>query len=337
MTDRVLIEHPVPEAQELLPSMVGRVAVVTGASSGLGIETAKWLALRGCDEVVLAVRNTAKADGVVDDIVAEWGEQVPDLRSRLVVMKLDLADLSSVRAFAAAMAERHSHLDILVNNAGINIPLGRTTVDGFEMMYGTNHIGPVCLTAELMPLLLAAPNRAVVSTCSSGGADSLAPAGLVPDTDEGLTQWPAYGRSKAANLVFTVELQRRLLAAGIDHVRAMSSHPGWTYTGLVDGEGFLVRMLNKMFSQNVQMGTTPQLASVGAGLLPADHPNSASTHAFFGPRGCKSMRGPPHEMPMFREDEVKDVELGTRLWDLTNEAIGIDSWAFDSSDRIELP
>lgn len=330
ISERVLIDHPVAEAHALLPSMVGRVAVVTGASSGLGVETTKWLALRGCDEVILAVRNTAKAEGVVNSILSEWGDKVPDLRPRLVVMELDLADLASVRAFAAAVAARHGHLDILVNNAGINAPLGSTTADGFELMWGTNHLGPALLTHELMPLLLAAPNRAVVSTCTSGAVDNLAPKdNLVADTDDGLTQWPAYGRAKAANLVFAVELQRRLSAAGVAHVRSTSSHPGWTYTGLVTDMNVAIRALNRVFSQNVQMGTTPQLVSVGAGLLPADDPKSGSQHNFFSPSGCHKLRGPPVEMPPFREAEVTDLELGERVWQLTNRSVGIDSWAFE--------
>ena len=330
MTDRVLIDHPVENAQRVLPSLEGKVAIVTGASSGLGAETAKWLALRGCDEVVVAVRNLEKMGGVLEAIVEEWGEQVPDLESRFTPMKLDLADLSSVRAFAAEFASSHSHLDILVNNAGINVPLGSETKDGFESMWGVNHLGPTCLTHELMPLLLAAPDRAVISTCSSAGASSLAPEGLVPDTDEGLGQWPAYGRSKAANLVFSVELQRRLDAAGITHLRSTGSHPGWTHTGLVDGEGFCVRILNKIFSQNVEMGTTPQLASIGAGLLPADHEHSGHPHNFFGPSRFRSMRGPPVAMPVFREEEARDPELGARLWNLTNKQIGVDAWAFET-------
>ena len=147
VNDRVLIEHPVAAVRPLLPSLVGRIAVVTGASSGLGAETAKWLALRGCDEVVFAVRNPSKAQAVLDELVAQWGERVPDLKARLTIMEMDLASLASVRAFAAAFAQSHTHLDILVNNAGVNVPMGSTTADGFDMMWGTNHLGPVCLTA----------------------------------------------------------------------------------------------------------------------------------------------------------------------------------------------
>lgn len=155
-SDRVLIDHPVAAAAKLLPSMEGRFAIVTGASSGLGSETAKWLALRGCDEVVLAVRNTEKAQGVVDAIVAEWGAKVPDLQARLKLMKLDLASLASVREFAAAYAKEHKHLDILVNNAGVNT-WGTKTEDGFEMMWGVNHLATTLLTHELLPLLIAPP------------------------------------------------------------------------------------------------------------------------------------------------------------------------------------
>ena len=179
-----------------------------------------------------------------------------------------------------------------------------------------------------MPLLLAAPNRAVVSTCASAGV-AQAPPGLVPDTDEGLSQFGAYDRSKAANLVFSVELQRRLDAAGIKHVRAVSSHPGWSYTSLVDDEPFYMRLLHFIFSQSVQMGTTPQLASVGAGLLPADQPNSGSKHKFFGPSRFFALWGPPVEQAMFREAEATDPEIGKRLWDRTNDEIGVKLWAWE--------
>ena len=328
-TARVLVDHPVAAAQALLPSLLGRIAVVTGASSGLGAETAKWLALRGCDEVVLAVRNADKAAAVVEAIVAEWGERVPDLASRLVTMELDLADLASVRAFAAAYGARHERLDILVNNAGVNAPFGAKTADGFEMMWGVNHLGTTLLTAELMPQLLAAP-RAVVSNCSSAAAGSWAPAGLVPESEEGLGQMALYGRSKAANCVFTVELQRRLDAAGITHVRTTGSHPGWTTTGLIDRMSVFFRFVNYVCGQNVQMGSTPQLASIGAGLLPADDPRSAAKTKFFGPSCVGGLRGPPHEIPIFREAETTDEDLGRRVWDLTNAQIGVAKWAFEA-------
>jgi NAD(P)-dependent dehydrogenase (short-subunit alcohol dehydrogenase family) len=324
---RVLIDHPVPEVQAVLPSLLGRVAIVSGASSGLGKETVKWLALRGCDEVVLAVRNTKKAENVVEELVQEHGAQVPDLRERLVIMELDLASLASVKRFAAAYTAKHHQLDILVNNAGINKALGSSTLDGFELMWGTNHLGPTYLTSLLLPLLIAAPHRAVVSTCASAGV-AQAPPGLVPETDEGLSQFGAYDRSKAANLVFTVELQRRLTAAGITHVRSVGSHPGWSYTSLVEEEPFYMRLLHYIFAQNVPMGTTPQLASIGAGLLASEDPQSGSKHNFFGPSRFFSLWGPPVEQVMFRQEEATDPELGKRVWELTNKQLDIE-WKFE--------
>lgn len=129
----------------------------------------------------------------------------------------------------------------------------------------------------------------------------------------------------------TAELQRRLTEAGIDHVRAVGSHPGWTMTNLVSNEPWYIRLVNKIMAQSLQMGTTPQLCSVGAGLLPADHKDSASDMDFFGPSGMKSMWGPAAPMPMFRVKESRDPVLGARIWDLTNKQVGIDSWACDGS------
>ncbi|TDU02634.1 NAD(P)-dependent dehydrogenase (short-subunit alcohol dehydrogenase family) [Streptomyces sp. 846.5] len=278
-----------------LPDLYGRTAVVTGASSGLGADTARALAGAGA-RVVLAVRDPAKGRAVAARIDGETE-----------VRALDLGDLASVRAFAGAWTEP---LDLLINNAGIMaVPLGRT-VDGFELQIGTNHLGHFALTNLLLPHI-----RGRVVTVSSG----LARRGRI-DLDDlnwerrSYRPWQAYSQSKLANLLFTLELQRRLGAAHSE-VRAMSAHPGVAATGLTRSVGRLrsgiVGLGTRLVGQRKpEYGALPTLYAATQDL-----PGGS----YVGPGGRSGER-PREEEPVAAG---RDPEVARRLWDLSEKLTGV--------------
>jgi NAD(P)-dependent dehydrogenase (short-subunit alcohol dehydrogenase family) len=278
-----------------LPDLYGRTAVVTGASSGLGADTARALAGAGA-RVVLAVRDPAKGRAVADRIDGETE-----------VRALDLGDLASVRAFAGAWTEP---LDLLVNNAGIMaVPQGRTA-DGFELQIGTNHLGHFALTNLLLPHI-----GGRVVTVSSG----LARRGRI-DLDDlnwerrSYRPWQAYSQSKLANLLFTLELQRRLDAAGSE-VLALSAHPGVAATGLA-------RSMSRLQSGLISLG----IRLVGQrepeyGALPTLYAATQDLPggSYVGPGGRSGER-PRVEQPVAAG---RDPEVARRLWDLSEKLTGV--------------
>ncbi|MCW2581932.1 MAG: Oxidoreductase, partial [Klenkia sp.] len=221
-----------------IPDQAGRTVVVTGANSGLGLATSRALAAAGA-RVVMAVRDTERGGAAARSITGD-----------VEVRRLDLADLASVREFASAWS---GDLDVLVNNAGIMmVPQGRTA-DGFELQFGTNHLGHFALTNLLLPHVT---DRVV--TVSSG----LHRGGRIVLEDLNWENRPysdtgAYGQSKLANLLFTYELQRRLGTAGKD-VLAVAAHPGWASTGL-QGDSPGSSLANRLFAQPQAMGALPSL------------------------------------------------------------------------------
>ena len=284
-----------------LPDQTGRRHVVTGASSGLGVETARALAGAGA-EVVLAVRDVDKG--------ARVAATIPGTTE---VRRLDLADLSSVRAFAADVAERGESIDVLVNNAGIMaVPEGRT-VDGFEQQIGTNHLGHFALTCLLVPHL-----RDRVVTVSS----SLHRQGVMRLEDlhferERYQPWAAYGQSKLANLLFTSELQRRLAERG-SALRAVAAHPGYSDTHLQSQTGNAVLnslsvVANKIVAQSAADGALPTLYAATV-----DVPGNASV----GPSSVGELRGSPRLVG--RSEAAQDAETARRLWELSAELTGTD-------------
>lgn len=209
---------------EDIPDQSGRVAVVTGANSGLGLETARELARKGA-VVVMAARNMDTAEAVRDEIL----EQVP--RAQLELVHLDLASLASVEEAAATILASHPRIDLLINNAGIMAtPEGRTA-DGFELQLGTNHIGHFVLTARLLPALAAAEDGRVVTVTSTARHVGRPVDPDNPHLEGSYDPWRAYGQSKLANLHFAVELQRRLAEAG-SSVQSLVAHPGLSRTEL---------------------------------------------------------------------------------------------------------
>ncbi|WP_433218130.1 oxidoreductase [Dactylosporangium sp. CS-047395] len=290
---------------ERMPDQRGRVAVVTGANSGLGLVTATELARRGA-HVVLAVRDTAAGARVARDIGGDCA-----------VQELDLASLESVRAFADRL--EHAAVDLLVNNAGV-VLLGprRTTRDGFELQLGTNMLGHFALTGLLLDRLRAAKAPRVV------GLSSITHKGAHLDFDDlqferNYRASPAYGRSKLASTVFGVELDRRLRAAG-SNVVSVLAHPGLTRTNLTprawEHRGRLGRVIawgGLLATQPVERGTLPQLrAATDPAVQGGD---------FFGPVGLWETRGRVGAARLSRE--AADPAVGRRLWAVAEELTGV--------------
>ncbi|MFE1827017.1 oxidoreductase [Streptomyces yangpuensis] len=306
-----------------IPAQSGRTAVVTGANSGIGYVTARELARRGAS-VVLACRSAARGRAAVVRLRAE----VPGAQAQF--MPLDLADLSSVREFAAAYAQRHASLDLLVNNAGVMaLPYGRTA-DGFETQFGVNHLGHFALTGLLLPSLRAAAAGARIVNVSSGfhvlgritfGEDG--PAGTGghggPGSEHGYRRWAAYGRSKTANLLFTHELARRLTAAG-STITAAAAHPGYASSNLHAGAAALEGPT--LVSRLAALGDAVVAQPTAAGALPTLYAATAPgvrQDAFIGPR--LGWRGAP--APSWRAGWTLDDTAGERLWAASEELTGV--------------
>jgi NAD(P)-dependent dehydrogenase (short-subunit alcohol dehydrogenase family) len=280
-----------------LPDLSGRTIVITGANSGIGLTAARGLAGAGA-HVVLAVRDRGRGE--------QAAATVPGSRE---VRELDLADLASVRAFADAWDR---DLDLLVNNAGVMaVPEARTR-DGFEMHIGTNHLGHFALTNLLLPRIA---DRVV--TVSSGthrmGAIRLDDLNWEHGSYE---RWPAYAQSKLANLLFTLELQRRLTEAG-SRVRALAAHPGWSATNLQSRtenrlQHALMALANRTFAQSDEMGALPTMFAATQ-----DVPGAA----YVGPDGIAEQRG--HPALVGRSARASDPETARRLWELSERLTGV--------------
>lgn len=295
---------------ERMPDLSGKITVVTGANSGIGYETARAFAEEGAT-VVMACRNLEKASAAAQSIL----DDAP--AADLSVIPLDLADLDAVHVFAAAFDARYERLDILVNNAGIMIPPFAQTEDGFELQFGVNHLGHFALTGLLLHHLLATPGSRVVNVSSGahrGGSGTIAFDNL--NAEKGYSPFAAYAQSKLANLLFTLELNRRFESAGADAL-ATAAHPGWTATGLQRG---LVRFVSRFIGQSPAMGALPTLYAATA---PDVEPN-----AYYGPGGLMEMRGYPTEVDT--SAAAKDEHLAARLWQESEEMTGVRYAALDS-------
>ncbi|GAA1469294.1 oxidoreductase [Nocardiopsis exhalans] len=280
------------ETNVSLPDLTGSTAVITGANSGLGLETAKVLARRGA-RVVLAVRDTAKGEEAACEVAGETE-----------VRRLDLADLASVREFAD---EWKGDLALLVNNAGLMaVPEGRTK-DGFETQFGVNHLGHFALTNLLLPHVTGR-----VVTISSGMHRTVNRIDFDnPNLEGRYTPYRAYGQSKLANLLFTLELQRRLDGAG-SSVLATAAHPGYAATNLQGRTGKpledrFMGILNRIVAQSAAAGALPTVYAATQ-----DVPGAA----FAGPTGL-FMNGAPG--PSSRSAAAQDPEAARRLWELSEE------------------
>ena len=294
-----------------IPDQSGRIAVVTGANGGLGFETARALAAKGA-LVVMAARNLDKAEMARRAIVEGNATANLDIRA------LDLAALASVREFAEGVVRDHDHVDLLINNAGVMATPRTETADGFELQFGTNHLGHFALTAQLMPALLRAPAARVVTVTSTGRHFRTR---LDPDDPHLMNDydpWKAYGRAKMANLHFAVELNRRLAAAGA-LATSLVAHPGYANTDLQAqsaraGSGASQRF----FATTVRwVGMSPR-----AGALPqlrAATDPQARGGELYTPRWVNI--GPPVRRPITsRSQDRREMEL---LWDVSEQETGV--------------
>jgi NAD(P)-dependent dehydrogenase (short-subunit alcohol dehydrogenase family) len=294
---------------EDIPDQAGRIAVVTGASTGLGLETAKALAARGAS-VVLAVRNLDTGERAAATITGTS----PD--ADVTVQRLDLSSLDSVRAAAAELRAGHDRIDLLINNAGVMYTPRSTTADGFELQLGTNHLGHFALTGLLLDRLLAADGSRVVTVSSVGhrirSRIDLDDLGF----ERRYSRVAAYGRSKLANLLFTYELQRRLTQAGSSTI-AVAAHPGMSNTELVRNSPRVLRVLNAAF-------VSPFAQSAARGALPTLRAATDPTVVggqYYGPDGFRELRGHPTVVASSRRSH--DTDTQQRLWAISEDLTGV--------------
>ena len=287
-----------------VPPLTGRYAIVTGANTGLGFETARVLAMKGA-EVVLACRNPVKGELARRRIA----EQSPAGRASVEV--LDLSDLESVAKFARTIAKTRTSIDLLVNNAGVMVPPLTRTPQGFELQFGTNHLGHFALTAGLLPLLTRTPGARIVVVSSV--AQRLGRIDFDDLNWERRTYraWEAYGQSKLANMLFALELHARLTKAG-SSARSLAAHPGWTATELQRTDA-MSRFFNPFFAMDPADGALPQLR---AAVDPA-----ATGGSYWGPTGFFELRGPAGEAAI--PDRARDRDVARRLWDVSEQLTGV--------------
>ncbi|MCO6451056.1 MAG: SDR family NAD(P)-dependent oxidoreductase [Caldilineales bacterium] len=287
-----------------IPDQTGRVIVITGANSGIGYEAALALAAKG-GHVVVAGRNPEKCEQAAMDI----RNVSPDCG--LEVILINLADLKSIHTFAETFKQRHDRLDLLINNAGVMaLPKHEKTADGFEMQFGTNHLGHYTLTGLLLDRVLATPNSRVVNVSSN--AHKLGNIDFENlNAEKKYSQWGAYGASKLANLLFTYELQRRLVAHGSSTI-SVAAHPGYSATDLQRHSG-VFGLLNHILAQSPQMGALPTLyAATAADVNGCD---------YIGPDRFFEQRG--HPAKVHSNGKSHDEAAARRLWEVSEELTGV--------------
>lgn len=293
-----------------IPSLEGRVALVTGANSGLGLECVRALAKRGAT-VILACRSRGKAETAKARCLQEG-------LSRLDLLDLDLADQGSIQRAVDAICERYGHLDLLLNNAGVMAPPRTLTAQGHELQFGVNHLGHMALTRMVLPLMTARPDPRVVTVTS--GAQYF---GRIrwddPNWSSNYDRYAAYGQSKLANVMFALELDQRLRGQK-SPVRSLAAHPGIARTelqptALANGgncfEAVAYRLMDPVF-QSAAMGALPQLHAATA--------TTAQGGEHYGPDGLGGLRGHPTLCRV--APAALDPKQRERLWQLSEDLIG---------------
>ena len=296
-----------------IPPQHGKLAAVTGATGGLGYETALPLARAGA-EVLVTGRNAEKGRVAIEQIK----RAVPSANVRFAM--LDLASLASIRAFAATMLANGRPLDLLINNAGVmDLPTRRLTQDGFELQFGTNHLSHFALTALLLPVLRKAQSPRVVNV------SSLAHRGGKIDfsnlqAERKYNSWAAYQQSKLANLLFTFELQRRSDAYGWG-LMSNAAHPGYARTELIPNgpgtgglKGIGMKVLGSFMSHSAAAGALPTLF---ASTSPEAVPNG-----YYGPHGVYELKGPVASAKVF--PQAKDEAVARKLWQVSEQLTGVE-------------
>ncbi|MGG6310733.1 oxidoreductase [Paenibacillus macerans] len=289
--------------------LYGKVAVVTGASSGIGYETAKTLAEKRAT-VVFAVRNADKGTAAAGKIKAGFpGADVS-------VMAMDLSDLASIRGFAADFLARYDSLSLLINNAGVLSPKTRYTQDGFEMQFGCNHLGHFALTGLLLGRLISTPKSRVVTVSSNTARNARLE---FNQTEAFLPQdkLKGYGTSKLANLLFALELQTKFRERGIDCL-SIACHPGMANTNVISfGAGKAanpwLRLVYGLISQSAEMGALPSLYA-------ATEP-SIRGGEYIGPKGWGGLKGYPEKLAI--AEQLYDPDASRKLWEVSERLTGV--------------
>ncbi|MGW6793619.1 SDR family NAD(P)-dependent oxidoreductase [Streptomyces chartreusis] len=289
--------------EQHIPDQLGRVAIVTGANTGLGFETARMLAARGA-AVVLAVRDVEKGRQAAARITGD-----------VTVQALDLASLDSIQSAAAHLRAAHPRIDLLINNAGVMYPPRQTTADGFELQFGTNHLGHFALTGLLLDRLLPVPGSRVVTVSSFGHRIRAAIHFDDLQWERSYSRVAAYGQAKLANLMFTYELQRRLASHGT--TIAVAAHPGLSNTELARNTPAAFRVpvtwLAPLLSQRAAMGALPTLR---AATDPA-----VTGGQYYGPGNRGEIRGYPKLVTS--SPDSHDQAAQQRLWTVSEELTGV--------------
>jgi NAD(P)-dependent dehydrogenase (short-subunit alcohol dehydrogenase family) len=285
-----------------IPAQTGRTAIVTGANTGLGFETAKALADKGA-HVVLAVRDLDKGRAAAERIGGD-----------VALQRLDLGSLASVRDAADELKSKYGTIDLLINNAGVMTPPKQTTADGFELQFGTNHLGHFALTGLLLDRLLPVPGSRVVTVSSVGHRFARAIRFEDLQWERDYNRIVAYGQSKLANLMFTYELQRRLTG---QRTTALAAHPGGSDTELARHlpRAFQLAALPvaRALFQTAAMGALPTLrAATDPGALGGQ---------YYGPDGFAEQKG--HPKVVTSTEYSYDIEAQRRLWAVSEELTGV--------------
>ncbi|WP_194824408.1 SDR family NAD(P)-dependent oxidoreductase [Nocardia sp. XZ_19_231] len=293
--------------EQHIPDQRGRVAIVTGANTGLGFETARMLAERGA-AVVLAVRDVEKGKQAAARITGD-----------VTVQALDLTSLESIRSAAADLRATHPRIDLLINNAGVMYTPKQTTADGFELQFGTNHLGHFALTGLLLDRLLPVPGSRVVTVSSTGHRIRAAIHFDDLQWERSYSRIGAYGQSKLANLMFTYELQRRLASHGT--TAAVAAHPGVSNTELLRNTPAALRLpvtwlaplLTPLFTQEADMGA---LSTLRAATDPA-----VVGGQYYGPGNRGEIRGYPKLVTSSPDSHNQAAQQ--RLWTVSEELTGV--------------
>jgi NAD(P)-dependent dehydrogenase (short-subunit alcohol dehydrogenase family) len=281
----------------------GKTVLITGANSGIGLETARILAAKG-SEVILACRDKKKGDEAVDEIATSLPE------AAVSSMTLDLADLKSVKGFARAFKRKYKTLDILINNAGVMAPPKGQTSDGFETQFGTNHLGHFALTGLLLDLLEKTPESRIVTVSSLAHRFGRIAFGDL-QSEKRYSPWKAYGQSKLANLMYAIELQRRLQERG-SSVISLAAHPGFSATNL---QRYLAggELLTPIVSQSAKAGAWP---TVYAATEP-----SLTGGEYIGPGRLFETRGLPRRARV--SWLARNRRAARKLWDASEQLTGV--------------
>lgn len=294
-----------------IPDQTGRVALVTGANSGIGLHTARALAEKGA-RVVLGCRTRSKAEAARTEIL----RSAPN--GDVSILDLDVSSLGSVEAASSAFTSQFDRLDLLINNAGVMATPKGKTVDGYETQFATNHLGHAALTAHLLPLILANGTSRVVSISSIAHRNGKIAFDDL-QSEKKYRAWQAYGQSKLANLLFIYELQRRLSVVGASAI-AVAAHPGLSHTNLADSSGgvagrlmALGKPVTRLYTQSAQMGALPTLRA-------ATDPDVRGGE-YYGPGGPLETRGHPTKAKASRA--ATDAAAAARLWKVTVELTGV--------------